>query len=105
MMTVNCLHCERCGFIRPIRFQFLSAERSLGTRIECAHCSQLAFTLVSPARIYCDICDDIRPGELEVVKGRSSSYSLAAVITCGTCHDGKAMLYGSTSDVPAKSSS
>jgi hypothetical protein len=87
------LNCPGCGNIRPIRFEpLLPGEPSLGTRVCCAHCRRHAFTLLKPARFYCEICDNIQPGLLERVEvGKSEEFGV--LLVCGGCFDAKAMLY------------
>jgi hypothetical protein len=101
-MDATHLHCRRCGTVRPIRFEPLVAgEQSLGTGVYCGHCRTLAFTLLKPARFYCEICDDVRPALVERVEfgqtsGQTSgqgSCDFGVVLVCGGCFDGKAMLF------------
>jgi bacterioferritin-associated ferredoxin len=35
-------------------------EPSMGTAARCARCGWLAFTMISEARVYCDVCDEVR---------------------------------------------
>jgi hypothetical protein len=94
-MDATHLKCPGCGTIRPIRFEpLLPGEPSLGTRICCAHCRQHAFTLLRPARFYCEICDEVQPGLLERVE-LDKAEELAVLLVCGGCFDAKAMLYAS----------
>jgi hypothetical protein len=94
-MDATHLNCPGCGTVRPIRFEpLLAGETSLGTRISCAHCRRHAFTLLPPARFYCEICDDVRPGLLERVEP-GSAQALGVLLVCGGCFDAKAMLYAS----------
>ena len=92
-MDATHLQCPQCAAVRPIRFEpLLAGEPSLGTNIECAACGRLAFTLIKPARFYCEICDDVRPCLLERIElGRASE--LGVLLVCGGCFDGRTVLY------------
>ena len=80
--------------MRPIRFEVLVAgEQSLGTGVYCAHCRHLAFTLLKPARFYCEICDDVQPALVERVDLGQGAGEFGVVLVCGGCFDGKAMLF------------
>ena len=93
-MDATHLHCRRCGTVRPIRFEpLVPGEQSLGTGVYCAHCQQLAFTLLKAARFYCEICDDVQPALVERVDLGQASTELGVVLVCGGCFDGKAMLF------------
>lgn len=100
-MDATHLHCPRCSTIRPIRFEaLLPGEPALGTSVLCGHCHGHAFTLLKPARFYCDICDDVQPALLERVElahpGEGAKLKdLAVLLVCGCCFDGKATLYAS----------
>ena len=99
-MNATHLHCSQCRTARPIRFEpLLAGESSLGTRIGCAHCGRYAFTLIRPARVYCEICDDVQPGVLEPVDmdcaplAAHDADALGVLLVCAGCFDGKALLY------------
>lgn len=98
-MHATHLHCPRCRTARPIRFEpLLAGESSLGTCIGCAHCGRYAFTLIRPARFYCEICDDVQPGvlepvEMERVPARERDDAFGVLLVCAGCFDGKALLY------------
>lgn len=99
-MHATHLHCPQCRTARPIRFEpLLAGESSLGTRIGCAHCGRYAFTLIRPARFYCEICDDVQPGVLEPVDmecaplAAHDADALGVLLICAGCFDGKALLY------------
>ena len=99
-MHATHLHCPQCRAARPIRFDpLLAGEGSLGTRIGCAHCGRYAFTLIRPARFYCEICDDVQPGVLEPVDMECAQLAerdveaLGVLLVCTGCFDGKALLY------------
>ena len=102
-MHATHLHCPQCRTARPIRFEpLLAGESSLGTRIGCAHCGRYAFTLIRPARFYCEICDDVQPGVLEPVDmecaplASHDAEALGVLLVCAGCFDGKALLYAAT---------
>ena len=94
-MDATHLHCPHCGTARPIRFKpLLPGERSLGTCIGCAHCGRHAFTLIRPARFYCEICDEVQPAVLERIHGDCAE-ALGVLLVCAGCFDGKATIYAS----------
>lgn len=95
-MEATHLHCAHCAAIRPIRFEpLLPGEPSLGISILCAHCRHFAFTLIKPARFYCEICDEVQPGLLERVEVGLQANEFGVLLVCGGCFDGKTMLYAS----------
>jgi hypothetical protein len=97
-MDATHLHCVRCGTVRPIRFEsLLAGEPSLGTSVYCGHCRALAFTLIKPARFYCEICDEVQPGLLERVPCSETTPEPGVMLVCGGCFDGKAMLFAAES--------
>lgn len=99
-MDATHLNCPACASVRPIRFEpLLPGEPALGTRVCCARCRRHAFTLLKPARFYCEICDDVQPALLERVEGERSD-ELGVLLVCGGCFDAKAMLYASTRSSP-----
>jgi hypothetical protein len=99
-MDATHLHCKCCAGVRPIRFApLLPGEQSLGTGIYCAHCLNLAFTLIKPARFYCEICDDVQPGLLERLELGPGANEFGVLLVCGGCFDGKAMLYAAATAV------
>jgi hypothetical protein len=93
-MEATHLNCAGCGRIQPIHFgPLLPGEPALGTSVCCAHCRRHAFTLLRPARFYCEICDEVQPVLLEPVDGGKAD--AAVLLVCGGCFDAKAMLYAS----------
>ena len=95
-MYATHLHCAHCRAAKPIRFEpLVSGESSLGTSIACAHCGRHAFTLIRPARFYCEICDEVQPGVLEPVEMERAPEddALSVLLVCAGCFDGKALLY------------
>jgi len=101
-MHATHLHCPQCRAARPIRFDpLLAGEGLLGTRIGCGHCGRYAFTLIRPARFYCEICDDVQPAVLEPVDNecapigapRDADALGGVLLVCAGCFDGKALLY------------
>ena len=94
-MDATHLHCSACAKIQPIRFEpLLAGEPALGTCVSCAQCRRHAFTLLRPARFYCEICDEVQPALLERVE-LDNRQELGVLLVCGGCFDGKAMLYAS----------
>ena len=95
-MNATHLNCPGCGVIRPIRYEpLLADEPSLGTRVACAHCARHAFTLLRPARFYCDLCDEVRQAVLERMELPAGA-ELAVVLLCGGCFDAKAVLFAAS---------
>lgn len=101
-MDATHLHCAHCAAIRPIRFApLLAGEPSLGTNVHCAHCEHFAFTLIKPARFYCEICDEVQPGLLERVEVGLHSNEVGVLLVCAGCFDGKTMLFaGAAASTP-----
>lgn len=101
-MHATHLHCPQCRAAQPIRFEpLLAGESSLGTRVSCARCARHAFTLIRPARFYCEICDEVQAGVLEPVDMDCGSLlgadeAFAVLLVCAGCFDGKALLYAAT---------
>ena len=96
-MDATHLNCTGCGRIQPIHFEpLLPGEPSLGTSVCCAHCRRQAFTLLRPARFYCEVCDQVQPAVLEPVDTDKPG-AAAVLLVCGGCFDAKAMLYASAS--------
>jgi hypothetical protein len=94
-MDATHLNCTGCGRMQPIRFEpLLAGEPSLGTSVCCAHCLRHAFTLLKPARFYCEICDQVQPALLERVDSDQTA-APGVLLVCGGCFDAKAMLYAS----------
>jgi hypothetical protein len=98
-MHATHLHCPQCRTARPIRFEpLLAGESALGTCIGCAHCGRHAFTLIRPARFYCEICDEVQPGvlepvDMECVPALADDDAFGVLLVCAGCFDGKALLY------------
>jgi len=92
-MDATHLYCARCRAIQPMRFEpLVAAEKALGTAAQCSYCSWVAFTLLEPARVYCDVCDEIRPALLHEY---SPSGRLAGgLVRCAVCYTSCARLYG-----------
>ena len=96
-MDATHLHCAHCATVQPIRFEpLLPGEPSLGTNVFCARCRHFAFTLIKPARFYCEICDEVQPGLLERLEPGARANELAVLLVCGGCFDGKTMLFAGT---------
>ena len=96
-MHATHLHCAGCGGMRPIRFEpLLPGEPALGTAVSCAHCGRHAFTLMRPARFYCDICDQVQPGLLERLDAASFDGGFGVGLVCSGCFDAKALLYAAS---------
>lgn len=95
-MDATHLHCARCACIQPIRFEaLLPGEPALGTSVYCARCRYLAFTLIRPARFYCELCDEVQPALLERVELDQGPNGCGVLLVCAGCFDAKAVLYAS----------
>jgi ribosomal protein S27AE len=89
-MVATQLHCPQCAAVqRAAVAALLHGERSLGVTVSCGRCGYLAFTMLKAARIYCGVCDEVRPAVL-----KSVTASEAKVLVCGNCLNAKATLYG-----------
>jgi len=87
------LYCANCRAIRPVEFErLLASEPSLGTAARCARCSWLALTMIGPARVYCDVCDEIRPAVLH--EYRPAGLLSGGLVRCAVCYASRARLYG-----------
>ena len=76
-----------------MRFERLVvSEKALGNAAQCAYCGFVAFTLLHPARVYCDVCDDIRPVLLHEYS--PSGKFAGGLVRCGVCYTSCARLYG-----------
>ncbi|HVL36691.1 MAG TPA: hypothetical protein VM489_13555 [Burkholderiales bacterium] len=92
-MDATHLHCGRCTATQPIRFEaLLPGEPALGTNVYCGRCRHLAFTLLRPARFYCEPCDQVQPALLERME-LGPPGQLCVLLSCGVCFSGKAILY------------
>jgi hypothetical protein len=80
-----------------VRFERLVAgEPSLGTKAQCADCGFLAFTILEPANVYCDVCDRIQPAVLE--ETRPAGKLCGGLVRCAVCYATRARLYGSAEE-------
>ena len=92
-MDATHVYCARCAAIRPVRFErLLLPEPSLGTKAQCADCGFLAFTILEPANVYCDVCDRIQPAVLE--ETRPAGKLCGGLVRCAVCYATRARLYG-----------
>jgi hypothetical protein len=83
-------YCEHCRRVQPTRFaELLKGELALGMKSECAHCGCLAFTVLDPGRLYCDLCDEVRPGLIQVADAPAGR----SIVQCSGCKEVKAVLY------------
>ena len=109
-MDATHVYCACCTAIRRVRFEHLvEAEPSLGTKAQCAECGFLAFTILEPANVYCDVCDRIQPAVLE--ETRPAGRLAGGLVRCAVCYATRARLYGTveatesagrTSSAPAR---
>ena len=67
-MDATHIYCPACRAIRPVEFQrLLDNEPALGTAARCARCGWLALTMIGEAKVYCDVCDEIRLEDLRAI--------------------------------------
>ena len=64
----------------------------MGTAARCARCGWLAFTMISEARVYCDVCDEVRPALLH--EYRPAGLLSGGLVRCAVCYASRARLYG-----------
>ena len=92
-MDATHVFCARCAEVRPVRFdRLLRSEESLGTKAQCAHCGHFVFTILTPANIYCDVCDRIQPAVLEGTHPAGKLYG--GLVRSSVCYATRARLYG-----------
>jgi hypothetical protein len=109
-MDATHVYCARCSAIRRVRFERLvDDEPSLGTKAQCGECGFLAFTILEPANVYCDVCDRIQAAVLE--ETRPAGRLAGGLVRCAVCYATRARLYGTleatepagrTSSAPAR---
>ena len=58
----------------------------------CSRCGWLAFTMISEARVYCDVCDEVRPALLH--EYRPAGLLSGGLVRCAVCYASRARLYG-----------
>lgn len=92
-MDATHVYCASCRSIRAVSFDRLFArEPSMGTAARCSKCGWLAFTMISDARVYCDVCDEIRPALLH--EYRPAGALAGGLVRCAVCYASRARLYG-----------
>ena len=92
-MDATHVYCANCRSIRVVNFDRLVArEAALGTAARCSQCGWLAFTMISNARVYCDVCDEIRPTLLH--EYRPAGALSGGLVRCAVCYASRARLYG-----------
>jgi hypothetical protein len=92
-MDATHVYCAKCRAIRPVEFErLLTSEEALGTAARCARCGWLAFTMIAEARVYCDVCDEIRPALLH--EYRPAGLLSGGLVRCAVCYASRARLYG-----------
>jgi hypothetical protein len=92
-MDATHVYCANCRSIRSVSFDRLVAEEpSMGTAARCSQCGWLAFTMISDARVYCDVCDEIRPALLH--EYRPAGTLAGGLVRCAVCYASRARLYG-----------
>jgi hypothetical protein len=92
-MDATHVYCANCRSIREVSFDCLfQTEPSMGTAARCSECGWLAFTMISNARVYCDVCDEIRPALLH--EYRPAGVLSGGLVRCAVCYASRARLYG-----------
>ena len=92
-MDATHIYCAACRAIRPVEFQrLLVDEPALGTAARCARCGWLALTMIGEAKVYCDVCDEIRPALLH--EYRPAGLLSGGLVRCAVCYASRARLYG-----------
>jgi hypothetical protein len=92
-MDATHVYCACCTAIRRVRFKrLLAMEPSLGTTAQCMECGFVAFTILEPANVYCDVCDRIQPAVLEDT--RPAGRLCGGLVRCAVCYATRARLYG-----------
>jgi len=92
-MDATHVYCASCRAIRAVSFdRLMGREPSLGTAARCSQCRWLAFTMISDARVYCDVCDEIRPALLH--EYRPAGVLSGGLVRCAVCYASRARLYG-----------
>src|SRR5687767_10076963 len=87
------IYCARCRAIQPVRFErLIGSEEAMGTAASCTCCGWLAFTMIAEARVYCDVCDEIRPALLH--EYRPAGVLSGGLVRCAVCYASRARLYG-----------
>lgn len=93
-MDATHIYCANCRGIRAVTFERLIArEESMGTAARCSQCGWLGFTMISDARVYCDVCDEIRPALLH--EYRPAGTLSGGLVRCAVCYASRGRLYGS----------
>lgn len=96
-MDASHVYCACCAAIKPVRFERLViTEPSLGTKALCADCGFLAFTILDPANVYCDVCDRIQAAVLE--ETRPAGKLCGGLVRCAVCYATRARLYGAAEE-------
>lgn len=92
-MDATHVYCAYCRTIQSVNFErLIPKEESMGTAARCSQCGWLAFTMITPARVFCDVCDDIRPALLH--EYRPAGALSGGLVRCGVCYASRARLYG-----------
>ncbi len=92
-MDATHIYCPNCRAIAPVSFErLLPKEPSMGTAAHCMQCGWLALTMINDARVYCDVCDEIRPALLH--EYRPAGALSGGLVRCAVCYASRARLYG-----------
>jgi hypothetical protein len=92
-MDATHVYCANCRSIRAVTFdRLVEREPAMGTAARCSQCGWLAFTMISNARVYCDVCDEIRPALLH--EYRPAGALSGGLVRCAVCYASRARLYG-----------
>lgn len=92
-MDATHIYCANCRAIQSVSFdRLLPKEAAMGTAARCSQCGWVAFTMISDARVYCDVCDEIRPALLH--EYRPAGTLSGGLVRCAVCYASRARLYG-----------
>ena len=92
-MDASHIYCANCRAIQAVSFdRLIVKEPSLGTAARCCQCGWVAFTMISNARVYCDVCDEVRPALLH--EYRPAGALSGGLVRCAVCYASRARLYG-----------
>lgn len=101
-MDATHVYCARCRAIQPVLYdELVGGIAPLGTKAACSQCGWVVLTMMSGARLFCDVCDDIRPALLH--EYRPAGVMQGGLVRCAVCYASRARLYGSKVEVPGKS--
>jgi hypothetical protein len=93
-MDATHVYCARCRSIQRAAYDdLIGGIEPLGTKAACASCGWVVLTMMKGARLFCDVCDDIRPALLH--EYRPAGVLQGGLVRCAVCYASRARLYGS----------